>query len=90
MGNVRLLARLINPGEVCSLGYSASSITYLQVICSIFCLSLLVSQPKEKPEETCSELMFTLLGEAQNRVSVKAILLQALLTIPSLSLHTAC
>lgn len=34
--------------------------------------------------------MFTLLGEAQNRVSVRAILLQALLTNPSLSLHTAC
>lgn len=54
--------------------------------CSLFCLSLLVSQPEEKPEETCSKLMFTLLGEAQKKVSVRAIVLQGLPPISNLPL----
>lgn len=37
-----------------------------------------------------SKLVFTLQGEAQNRVNVRATLLQALLTIPNLPLCTAC
>lgn len=38
----------------------------------------------------CSRLMFTLQGEAQNRVNVRSTLLQAVLTIPDLPFCTAC